>query len=212
MDEEVTRDRDPEEALSESDEVLDDVQDLLDDSPGTSPSPSTDGKPDSTSRDRQPDPTGPTDRTDTDGSSGFLAGVFGGDEGTDAETETTETGTDESLRSRLGGLFSPRSFLGVSIVLLLGATIGSILPTGVGTALGMVVGGFLIGLLGERRRYVETAVSGVAVGGLLSIADLRLLVIGGVPLLALGAGIGFAAALIGVYFGRDLRTGLTRDI
>lgn len=131
------------------------------------------------------------------------------------------------LRSRLrpslsvpnpaGAVPTPRSLavsLGVVVVSMLVG--GALLPLGdVGSILGIAIGAFLLGLVSSSQRYLELAASG-AVAAAISVVLGRLLLsaIAGlaVPLAAVGAGGGAAAALLGHYFGRDLRDGLTRDV
>jgi hypothetical protein len=80
--------------------------------------------------------------------------------------------------------------------------------------LGIFAAGFLLGTLG-RRGYLELLVAGAATAGvgllldqfvLSIVADLAL------PLAAVGATAGALAAVLGHYFGRDLRDGVTRSL
>ena len=87
---------------------------------------------------------------------------------------------------------------------------------------GVFFAAFVIGLALSARRYVETGVAGAAAGATVAVANVLgvgFLPIGidylqqwGLPLLAVGGGIGLVVALLGHYFGRDLRAGLTADV
>jgi hypothetical protein len=132
------------------------------------------------------------------------------------------------LRSRLPSLSRPSAptvltprGLGLALVatvagfLLAGAipVVGSLLG-GVAGLLGIGVAGFLLGTLGKGR-YLELALSGAATGAAAFFLDRLLLsVVGGfaLPLTLVGGGAGLLAAVLGLYFGRDLRDGLTRGV
>lgn len=147
------------------------------------------------------------------GDGGFDSGVdddlLGGSE---PETDAA------SGSSRLGGYFSPKAFLGILVGLAVVAGVGrSVVPvvSGIGGVLGAFAGAFLIGLISSKRRYAET---GVAAGLLGAISAIPGFVAFGLGLqsiatiAAVGAAVGLVVALLGVYFGRDLRKGLTQDI
>jgi hypothetical protein len=127
------------------------------------------------------------------------------------------------LRSRLPspslpslGVVSARG-LGLSLVACLAGFLaaGFLLPLGgVSGLLGLFAVGFLLGVVG-RRRYVELGLAGAAsaaVGTLLSqfflaaVADLA------VPIAAVGGTAGLLVTVLGHYFGRDLRAGLTQSL
>jgi hypothetical protein len=81
--------------------------------------------------------------------------------------------------------------------------------------LGVVLGAFLLGLVSSKRRYLFLLLSGGLAAGLNTLfGSLTLAFLAGLaaPLAALGAGGGVVAALLGHYFGRDLRAGVTRDV
>lgn len=117
----------------------------------------------------------------------------------------------------LGALPSPRS-LGVSlgVVAVSMLLFGAVLPLGdVGSVLGIAAGSFLLGVASGRQRYLELVAAGaVAAAVSVVLGRLFLSAVAGlaVPLAAVGAGSGAAAALLGHYLGRDLRDGLTRDV
>ena len=78
-----------------------------------------------------------------------------------------------------------------------------------------------LALLADRR-YVETALAGVVVGAatsLLGLLPVGFLPVGvrflgeyGVGVAGFGAVLGLVLAVVGYYFGRDLRDGLTREV
>ena len=109
--------------------------------------------------------------------------------------------------------FSPRFFLLSAVLLAVALVGGSTVPV-FGRPLGLFVVAFALGLVSSERRYAEVGLAGVAVGGVGSLLRNAVLTLTGVglPLVAVSAVIGGVAALAGVYFGRDLRDGLTRDI
>jgi hypothetical protein len=138
----------------------------------------------------------------------------------DAGFETGEAGREEEspgwLRSRLGTVATTRSLL-VAFVLTVAGMVGfgAIPFLGlVGELLGIAAGGFLYGVGSGYRRYVEMAVAGaVAGGGTALLGNLVIaLVASGGTLVAAGVAGGALAGVVGHYFGRDLRDGLTRDL
>jgi hypothetical protein len=124
-----------------------------------------------------------------------------------------------------GRWFSGKAF-GLSLVAVAaGVFLGGAIPLiggTVGSAGGVFLAAFLIGLALSARRYVETGVAGGAAGAVVAVTNVLnvgFLPIGvdylqqwGLPLLAVGGGIGLVVALLGHYFGRDLRAGLTADV
>jgi len=107
--------------------------------------------------------------------------------------------------------------LGLSLVVSVVAFVATSLVVPLGGIAGLVgifVAAFGLGLVG-RGHYLELAVAGAgtaAAGTLLSqlfiaaVADLT------VPLAAVGGTAGLLSAVLGCYFGRDLRDGLTRGV
>ncbi|SDF05637.1 hypothetical protein [Halorientalis regularis] len=120
------------------------------------------------------------------------------------------------LRSPFEGLFSLRAFLLLLVTSVAGMLLaGTVLPFGsIGGLVGIAAATFAAGLAGERSRYVEASASGALASGISwLLGNLVLTAVGpGVPLVAVGVGFGVLAALLGHYFGRDLRSGLTRDL
>ncbi|MFA9516514.1 hypothetical protein ACERIT_04745 [Halopenitus sp. H-Gu1] len=150
------------------------------------------------------------------------AGQSGGSSGTSGSDSRPIVGID-------GRAFSLRAF-GIALVAIavggfLGGSLLGIVPLvggALGNAIGVVVVTFLLGSIGADRRYVETGLAGAGVGtvsalaGLVSVGILpvgvRFLREYGMGVAGFGAAIGIVLALVGYYFGRDLRAGLTRDI
>ncbi|MFC7234247.1 hypothetical protein [Halosegnis marinus] len=143
-----------------------------------------------------------------------------------AERDDREEATESSdgggrlsgVRSRLRSPFSLRAFL-VALLLsvVASAAVGLVpfLPGSVATVAGVFVGAFALGLVRAKRAYLETALAGTAVVTVAALTQFFLVsVVGnvGIPVAAAGAGAGLLAALLGHYFGRDLRAGLTRDL
>ncbi len=138
----------------------------------------------------------------------------------DLETEAAEAGqparSRSRLRSRLGSLFSPRAALLAGASALVGLLVlGAVLPLGsVGSLLGIAAGSFVYGAVSTRRRYLEAAVAGGVVGSGAALLDYLVLTLAGVglPIVAVSLVAGGLAGLVGHYFGRDLRDGLTREL
>jgi len=147
-------------------------------------------------------------------------------ESTTHSGEQTSTADTEGQRSWLPSLpsrptiMTPRG-LGLALLttvsgfLIAGAIpiVGSVLG-GVAGLLGIGAASFVLGSL-KRGRYVELAVSGATTGAVAFFLDRLLLSVVGnfaVPLTLVGGAAGLFAAVIGLYLGRDLRDGVTRDI
>ncbi|WP_135364807.1 hypothetical protein [Halosimplex halophilum] len=169
---------------------------------------------------------------DVDALTGDLDG--GGGSTADAGSEASAgsaSGADSgrSLRSRLTpsigrpslGVSVPslRSFLLAAVVVIGGMFAGSAVPL-IGSVTGLIglfLGAFLLGAVSGTRRYVPVAVAGAAAAvfatmmqGVLTLTFVESLGLG--PTAALGATTGIVVAVLGHYFGRDLRDGLTREI
>jgi MFS family permease len=130
----------------------------------------------------------------------------------------------ESVRGRLAGLFSVRTFLLALVLSVVAVVAGGAVPLVgfVGRLVGLFVVAFAIGLLANERRYVEVGLAGALASGLGFVVGtltsaffpfaVSLLSEYGVAIAGVGAGVGALASLIGHYFGRDLRDGVTRDV
>jgi hypothetical protein len=123
-----------------------------------------------------------------------------------------------------GSLFAPRRFLIALVASVAGLVLGGVLPfVGFLTQYaGLFAAAFAYGLLTDEAAYAEVG-TGAAVaaavtlllgtltgGGLVVGTD----VIGryGLTITGVGVGIGLLVGVVGHYFGRDLRAGVTRDI
>jgi len=132
------------------------------------------------------------------------------------ESEQSSGGVRSRLRERADSLLSTRS-VGIALVLMIVSTFvfGAIPLLGMfGELLGIVVAGFVYGLGTDARRYFELALAGaLAGGGSVLLGNFLLALLGGgFTLVAFGAVSGAVAGVVGHYFGRDLRHGLTQDL
>lgn len=131
------------------------------------------------------------------------------------ETPEEEHSADSTAESRLAEYFAPKLFLVVFAVLAVLGQLGSMFVPLVGGPLGVFVGAFTVGLVSGKRRYGESAVAGGLVGALgVLFGNLTLATVTGsmLTLTGIGAAAGIVLAVLGVYFGRDLRVGLTQEI
>ena len=151
-----------------------------------------------------------------------------------AERGDTQRASDESggrlsgVKRRVARIFSPRAFifalLAVVAGIAAGGFLGGLLPFlgTVGQVAGVFAGTFLFGLIRARRQYLEVATAGAVAAMLLVLSSAlsgSFLPVGvevlqeyGLALAGVGAGTGAVAALLGYYFGRDLRDGLTKSV
>jgi hypothetical protein len=127
-----------------------------------------------------------------------------------------DLGLGRRVRSPFPSVPSARS-VGVSFVVTVAfmLVVGSLVPLPASGLLGVFAGAFALGVASGEQRYLELVVSGAAAAGLsMVVGSLTLAALAGlaVPLAAFGASGGVLAALLGHYFGRDLRDGLMRDV
>ncbi|WP_254272099.1 hypothetical protein [Haloarcula marina] len=131
--------------------------------------------------------------------------------------------TDEAETESDGGrYFSARALLFALVAVGAGTVVGGLIPVIPFTALlGIPAGAFVYGLLASQRRYIETGLAGGVVAGLLTVTSfLPQFLVRGVGggqlgmgrLFAVAAAVGLVLSILGHYFGRDLRDGLTRDL
>ncbi|QCC60845.1 DUF456 domain-containing protein [Natrinema thermotolerans] len=142
--------------------------------------------------------------------------------GTDRDAEQAADDGDDSRswlapitsRLSLGRYFSPKEYLALVALLGVGLVGGSTVLPVAGRLIGMFGVAFLVGLVASKRRYLEVGIAGVSVGGIAAVLNNAVLaaVGSGQSLVAVGATVGLLAAVVGYYFGRDLRDGLARDI
>jgi hypothetical protein len=162
---------------------------------------------------------------------------LGGDETStsvnEAGVEDSSVGDSDSAAVRggegrvgvSGRWFSAKAFALSLVAVAVGVFVGGAIPLiggTVGVAGGVFLAAFLVGLALSARRYVETGLAGAIAGSTVAVTNVLgvgFLPIGidylqqwGLPLLAVGGGLGLVLALLGHYFGRDLRAGLTADI
>lgn len=137
-------------------------------------------------------------------------------------------GRRSGVRPRLARLFSVRVFLGALLLCVVGTVVGTsvggFLPGGgfLGRIVGLFGAGFAVGLGTSHRRYLEVGVAGGVASGLgflLNVLGSTVLPVAadllsryGVTIAGGGAAAGVLVALVGHYFGRDLRDGLTREV
>lgn len=152
-----------------------------------------------------------------------------GDRRSDAASDERASGggVRARARGRLGRLFSPKAFV-VALALAAvgivggGAVLGFVPVLGaVGGFAGLFAVAFALGAIWSSRRYAEVGLAGAVAAGLSFVlntlgASLPLGAVWlqrhGVTIAGVGVGAGLLVALLGYYFGRDLRTGLTREI
>lgn len=138
--------------------------------------------------------------------------------------DTDATNAGDGTSSRLAGLFSLKAFLLSAALIAVGVVGGGAIPIvgTLGSLGGLFVATFVVGLIASERRYLETAVAGgliIGVSFALSLLSTGVLPVGmrffreyGLAFGGLGVGIGALLAVVGHYFGRDLRDGLARDV
>ncbi len=131
---------------------------------------------------------------------------------------------DDTETRQFGDFFSLKAVLFSMVLIAVGVVVGGAVPLvgAIGSLAGVFVATFLVGLVVSQRRYLETAVAGGGVVGASFAASL--LTTGALPVgwhffqqyglafAGLGVGLGAILAVVGHYFGRDLRDGLTQDL
>ncbi|MFC7226694.1 hypothetical protein N0B31_04705 [Salinirubellus salinus] len=136
----------------------------------------------------------------------------------ESEAATTSGGIRSRLPDRpsVPTLLTPRGLLLSVVLTVVGFLLGGFVPLvgGVTGLLGIGVAGFVLGLVGKGR-YLELALSGAATGAVAFFLDRLVLSVVAdfaLPLTLVGGTAGLVAAVLGLYFGRDLRDGLTRSV
>lgn len=126
------------------------------------------------------------------------------------------------IRRRLPG-FSAKRFGLATVACAVGVFVGGFVPLvgGITQYAGLLAAAFLLGLTG-RVRYLEAAPAGAVAAGvsvLLGTLSAGTFVLGvdlvrryGLAITGVGVTAGLLLAVIGLYFGRDLRNGLTRSV
>lgn len=212
---EVTTSRNP----KSTDELLEETDGLLSGSAGSSDSSA-----------RTDDRSTRSDGVESDGAladdateSGSSWSSFGSD-GADSESESESESSGSRLSSvrslfslsRLSptSFFSPKAYLALVVVIGAGMIAGSAVLPFAGRMIGMFAAAFLVGLAASKRRYLEMGAAGASVGIIAATFNFAILVSLGFPqgVLAVGTTTGALACLVGYYFGRDLKSGLSKDI
>jgi hypothetical protein len=154
---------------------------------------------------------------DADAQSGSDLGVdVGVTESAETDAAVGESRTAESTTDAGGSYFSLRALLFAFGAVGGGMVLGGLIPLVPFTELvGILLGGFVYGLLASERRYLELGLAGGLSGAttaVLSLLPQLAAGLNGTRLFAIAGGVGLVLALVGHYFGRDLRSGLTKDI
>ena len=162
---------------------------------------------------------------DLAGGEGESGADAGGAAAAEPSPESAESAGGSGRVGVSGRWFSAKAFGLALVTVAVGVFVGGLIPLiggTIGTAGGVFLAAFLLGLVLSTRRYVETGIAGGAAGAasaVTSVLGVGFLPIGidylsqwGLPLVAVGGGVGLALALLGHYFGRDLRAGLSQDI
>lgn len=192
---EVTRPRD-------TDDLLEETEDVLSDSGSGSASFESGDSSETGSRatERRSTPTALEDDTDTDG-----GGLFSG-----LRSRFSRTAS----RSSLGEYFAPKPFLAFVLLFGFGLFAGGMTIPIAGRMLGLFGVAFVLGMVTSKRRYLEVGAAGTTVGALSAVSGNLYLAMAGSfqTVVAIGIAFSLLACLSGYYFGRDLRDGLFRDV
>lgn len=202
-----------------TEELLEETERLLSESGGVS-----DERPAGPSGDRTAEGSaGSLDASDEDATDAWWRS--GTSDETDGDTGSVEEpSSSRSWRSRLRpsislrsptDYFSPKAFFAIVLALGAGFVVGSSLIPFAGTFVGIFAIAFLIGLVTSKRRYLEMAAAGSSVGVVAALAEFAMAAVAfnaGGRVVAVGITTGLLACLIGYYFGRDFRDGLSRDV
>ena len=124
------------------------------------------------------------------------------------------------LGHRFRRLFSPRTFLLALVLSVVGLVVGGAVPVVgyLGRFLGIALAAFALAFLVSGRRYVETGLAGALAAGLgfvlgtLNSVLFPVVADYGLQIAGVGTTAGLLAALVGHYFGRDLKAGLTKEL
>jgi hypothetical protein len=129
-------------------------------------------------------------------------------------------GSRFGLGSRFRRLFSPRTFLLAIVLSVVGLVAGGAVPVVgyLGRFLGIALAAFALAFLVSGRRYVEAGLAGALAAGLgfvlgtLNSVLFPVVADYGLQIAGVGTTAGLLAALVGHYFGRDLKAGLTKEL
>lgn len=142
------------------------------------------------------------------------------------ETPSTTADRSSSSTTSSGGggilpddLFSLKYLLAALVLAGAGVGLGTVFLPVVGTLVGSVGGlflsGFLLGLASGRSSYLEVGIgTGIVGAGVSAVFSSMLVFLAGlgVPVFAIGAVTSVLLGVLGHYLGRDLRSGVTRDV
>ncbi|WP_299232714.1 hypothetical protein [Natronomonas sp.] len=162
------------------------------------------------------------DGTDEEFAAEFDVGTDNGVSREESEAAATSvesegaSGLRGRLSTRAGRLFSPRLFA-VALLASSGGLLAAdaFVPLPGAGLLGVFLAAFAFGLVVDERRYAETALAGgiaAAASTFLDFAVVAFLGGFGISLALAAGGLGGIVGVVGTYFGRDLRDGLTRDV
>lgn len=132
--------------------------------------------------------------------------------------EPDRTGTGDShgpsADGRTGSVVSTSVFLAAVPLLAVASYLGGGAIPFAGSAAGLFLGAFVLGVVSSSRPIVEVGVAGILVAGVSAVFGNALLaLIGvGIPIVIASAVVGGIAGALGAYFGSDLRDGLTREL
>jgi hypothetical protein len=137
-----------------------------------------------------------------------------------ASDDADDTGGRFDVARRLRRLFSPRAFLLALVLSVVGLVAGGAVPVVgyLGRFVGIALAAFALAFLVSGRRYVEASLAGALAAGLgfvlgtLNSALFPVLADYGLQIAGVGTTAGLLAALVGHYFGRDLKAGLTKEL
>lgn len=149
--------------------------------------------------------------TDDASSTSWVGRLWGSNDASERGDESAMSGEGRSL----SGYFSPKAFLAIILLFGLGFAVAqATVPLLPGGPIGLFAAAFVLGLATARRRYLETTLGGLAVGagGFLASNLAGSLVGAGEALALIGGAVGLLATLLGYYFARDLKDGLTREM
>lgn len=145
------------------------------------------------------------------------------DESAQSQQRSSSSESRFGIRSRISqrfsGFFEPKVFalaLVLTVTLsLLSSIFVPFVPNSVTSLLGVFVAAFVIGAGSSEGRYLEVGAATLMSGAVTAVLGNLVFTLAGsntVPVLAIGASASGVAGIIGHYFGRDLRAGLTKDI
>ncbi|MBB6647218.1 hypothetical protein [Halobellus ruber] len=153
-----------------------------------------------------------------------LGGSAGGDSGAAREKSTSGSRLRGLLPSGIAPAFSLRSFLVILLASLAAVIAGGAVPIvgAIGRFLGLFAVAFAAGVIGSRSRYLEVGLAGAGAAGAAFLLGtltsvfapiaVRILADYGVAIVGVGTGAGLLVSILGHYFGRDLRDGVTREV